>query len=89
MSYFLAGKDGYAGDFANIKGLADMRKHFPKLRALQKFLKHGQADEKLRQELVKELEKVPELRYAARLFHKAKAPVILTDGVVEDDGSES
>ncbi len=87
MTYLLEDKDGFAGDFATIKGLADMAKDYPKLQALQRFLKHGEADEKLRRELLKELEKVPELHYAARLFRKAKAPVILTDGVVEDDGT--
>jgi len=86
MSYFVADKTGYLGDFASCGGIADLRESAgPHLRY---FLDTGHADDKLAKLIIAECADVPEQQYIAGMFGKAKPPIILTDGIIEDETEE-
>ena len=85
MSWFLADRAGYVGDFATTIGLRQMRE--AGLPALKEFVEAGKADEELGKKVSDETEGSDHYDYIAKLLAGASFPVIITDGLVEDDGT--
>ncbi len=84
MPLFLVDDDGFAGDFATISALQEMR-NIPHTALLHGFLRAFTATHAQAIAIAQEVKDIPALRYLSALFTDTKGDVILTDGVVDDD----
>jgi len=86
MSYWIEDKDGFAGDVASNSGFTEMTQQAgPKLDAFLDSGKLSTEDEIAA--VVKELSGT-KFDYLARILRECEPPVVITDGVIEDDSDE-
>jgi hypothetical protein len=87
MSYAIIDSAGRSADVATNQGIRELEAFG--LPAFKKFLSTGQADAALVARVIAEARAVPELNYVADILNGMEPPVMLTDGVVEDEEAES
>jgi hypothetical protein len=84
MSYFLVDTEDYLGDLASGGGLETLTSQ-TKFPSLKRFGEEGSADEALVKQVILEVQKDLEFGYIAEMLLKAKPPVTITDGIVEEE----
>ncbi len=85
MSLMLIGANGDGGDLCTLRGLEELRKAAGRRDRTLEFLTKGTiTDETWRKSVLKEIGGEQEFLEMARMLKACKAPIVLTDGVVED-----
>lgn len=85
MSLMLIGANGDGGDLCTLRGLEELRRAAGRRERTLEFLTKGTiTDETWRKSVLKEIGGEQEFLEMARMLKACKAPIVLTDGVVED-----